>query len=277
MHTSAIRVMATGILLLSYLVLISCSGSSGPEPGTPAFYWAAAKETFDTKDYVKTVEHLERLTATNNEYTARARPWLLVMTSGMARGYMDLADNFEAGARANKANPTDFRRHTNTYRQQADHLAVEFAEVFGKFQQGKDDPVPIAYAFPTGSAAPVMELTRAATGVQLRPTEIDTAERRAIERAVLLQACAAAGAPDDVAKAENLLKAGTLQVPRAAFVTTMASTLFDESKLYGPRGLDNPDRVKIFCNRALDALKTVPETKETKDLSTKITKSLKVK
>ncbi|HLM99876.1 MAG TPA: hypothetical protein VK335_11365 [Bryobacteraceae bacterium] len=275
MHTTAIRGMATGILLVSCFVLISCSGSSGPEPGTPAFYWAAAQETFGTKDYVKTVEHLEKLTATDNEFTARARPWLLVMTSGMTRGYMDLADNFEAGARANKANPTDFRRSTNTYRGQADRLAIEFAETFAKFQQGKDDPVPIAYPFPTGNAAPVMELTKAATGVHLAAAEIDSAERRAIARGVLLQASSAAGAPDDVAKAQDLLKSGTLKVPRAAFITLMASTLFDESKLYGMRQIGNPDRVKIFCTRALDALKTVPETKETKDLSTKIAKSLK--
>jgi len=275
MHTSAIRGMATGILLASCLILISCSGSSGPEPGTPAFYWAAAQETFGTKDYVKTVEHLEKIVATDNEYTARARPWLLVMTSGMTRGYMDLADNFEAGARANKANPMDFRRSTNTYREQADRLAIEFAETFAKFEQGKDDPVPIAFPFPTGSAAPVMELTKASTGVLLAPGEIDSAERHAIARGVLLQASAAVGAPDDVAKAQELFKSPTLTVPRATFVTLMASTLFDESKLYGMRQIDKPDRVKIFCTRALDALKTVPETKETKDLSTKIAKSLK--
>jgi hypothetical protein len=275
MHTTAIRGMATGILLASCFILISCAGSSGPEPGTPAFYWGAAQETFGTKDYVKTVEHLEKIIATDNEYTARARPWLLVMTSGMTRGYMELADNFEAGAHANKGNPTDFRRSTNTYRGQADRLAIEFAETFAKFQQGKDDPVPIAFPFPTGSAAPVMELTKASTGVLLAPAEIESAERRAVARGVLLQASAAAGAPDDVAKAQDRFKSGTLQVPRAAFVTLMAGTLFDESKLYGMRQIGNPDRVKIFCTRALDALKTVPETKETKDLSTKIAKSMK--
>jgi hypothetical protein len=267
--------MATGTLVLSSLALISCSGSSGPEPGTPAFYWSAARETFGNKDYVKTIEHLEKLTATENDYTARARPWLLVMTSGMARGYIDLGDNFDAGARANKENPTEFRRRTNTYRGEADRLAVEFVEVFGKFQQGKDDPVPIAYPLPLGSAAPVTQLSRVATGILLAPAEIEPAEKRSIERAVLLQASAAAGAPDDVAKAQDLLKPGTLQVPRAAFVTMMSSTLFDESKLYGARQIDKPDRIKIFCNRALDALKTVPETKQTKDLSTKIAKSLK--
>jgi hypothetical protein len=188
---------------------------------------------------------------------------------------MDLAESFDAGAHANKENPAEFRRHTNTYRGEADRLAVECVEVFGKFQQGKDDPVPIAYPFPTGSAAQVAQLGRVAAGILVAPTEIETAEKRALERAVLLQASAMAGAPDDVAKAQDLLKAGTLTVPRAAFLTVMANTLFDESKLYGSRQADKPDRLKIFCNRALDALKTVPETKQTKDLGAKIAKSLK--
>src|SRR5713226_10277436 len=114
MRTTAIRVMATAILLSACFMLVSCGDSNAPQPGTPAFYWAAAEETFAAKDYIKTMEHLEKLGATDNEYTARARPWLLVMTSGMARGYMDLADNFDAGTHANKTNPIDFRRRTNT-------------------------------------------------------------------------------------------------------------------------------------------------------------------
>jgi hypothetical protein len=275
MHTSAIRGMATGILLVSCFALNSCSGDNAPQQGTPAFYWAAAKETFAAKDYAKTIEHLENLTATDNEFTARGRPWLLVMVSGMARGYIDLAQSFDDGSRTNKSNPTEFRRHTNTYRGEANRMALELVEVFDKFQKGKDDPVPIALPFPTGSAAPVTQLTRAASGIALQPTEIESAEKRTLERGVLLAACQAAGAPEDPAKTQELLKAGTYQVPRAAFVTTMAGTLFEESKLYGSRQIANPDRVKIFCTRALDALKTVPETKQTKELVTKINKSLK--
>jgi len=50
---------------------------------------------------------------------------------------------------------------------------------------------------------------------------------------------------------------------------------FKQSQLYGPRKRADPDKFKLFCNRALEALKTVPETKQTKDLSTKIAKYLK--
>jgi hypothetical protein len=257
------------------LFLISCSDSGAPKEGTPAYYWAAAKETFATSDYVKTVEHLEKLTANENEFTTRARPWLLVMTSGITRGYMDLAESFDAGAHANKTNPTAFRRSTNAYRAAANRTALAFVQVFDQFAKGKDDPVPVALPPPTGSAAPVAQLAKAMAGTMLLPGELEPAVKHAIERGVLLAACAAAGAPDDPAKTRELLKPGTLQVPRAAFMMGMATTLFEESKLYGPRQIDNPERVKIFCTRALDALKTVPETKQTKELSSKITKSLK--
>jgi hypothetical protein len=275
MHTSAIRLMATAILLLACLCLISCSDSGAPKEGTPAYFWAAAKETFANADYVKTVAHLEKLTASENEYTARARPWLMIISSGTTRGYMDLADSFDAGAHASKTNPTAFRRGTNAYRAEANRTALEFVQVFDQFAKGKDDPVPLALPFPTGGAAPVSQLAKAAAGTIPAPGELDTAVKNAIKRGVLLSACAAAGAPEDPAKTQELLKPGTLQVPRAAFMMALANTLFEQSKLYGPRQIGNPDRVKIFCTRALDALKTVPETKQTKELSSKITKSLK--
>jgi hypothetical protein len=275
MRTRAIRIMATGTLLLSCFILGSCSGDNGPEQGTPAFYWAAAKETFAAKDYTKTMDHLEKLTASDNEFSARARPWLLVLTSGMVRGYMDLADSFDAGVHANKNSPTEFRRRINAYRGEGNRLTLEFVEVFDKFQKGKDDPVPIAFPFPTGSAAPVPQLAKAAAGMMLQPGELEPAEKRALERGVLLAGCEASGAPEDPAKAQELLRPGTLQVPRSAFVTVMAGRLYDESRLYGARQIDDPQKMKMLCSRALDALKTVPETKQTKELGSKISKSLK--
>jgi len=46
-------------------------------------------------------DHAPLLRAGSNEYTARAMPWSLLVTSGLASGYLDLADKYEAGAKAN--------------------------------------------------------------------------------------------------------------------------------------------------------------------------------
>ncbi|MCL4850996.1 MAG: hypothetical protein KJZ78_06390, partial [Bryobacteraceae bacterium] len=45
-------------------LLISCSSGPAPlKPGTPGFYWAAAKEAYRTGNYVRTSENLARITA----------------------------------------------------------------------------------------------------------------------------------------------------------------------------------------------------------------------
>ncbi len=253
----------------------SCSNSTAVQPGTPAYYWAAAKETSAANDYVKTSEHLGKLLATDNEYTARARPWLLILTSGMVRGYMDVADKLEYGVRAKKADPGGFRKYISNSRSAAGNLSLQFAEGFMRFQKGKDDPVLLAFSFPSGSAAPVPELSKASVGLPLQATEIEAAQKRAVVRGILLETCRAAGAPDDTAKALDLFKSGSAQVSRAEFLTGMADSLYQQAQLYDRRKLDDPEKLKVFSNLALGALKGVPESKRTKELSEKIQKGMK--
>jgi hypothetical protein len=268
------RGVALYSLVAVNLILFSCSGSNAPEPGTPAFYWAAAKETYAGGDYQKTVEHLGNILSTQNDYVARAQPWILVLTSGMVQGYMDLAEAYDAGGRANHVNAANFHRQVNSYRGSANTLALQFAESYSKFQ-GKDEFITLAFAYPTGSPTEVVLLNRVAGGAWLPEAEMETAQKRAIERAVLLAACRAAGAKNDPAKAQDLLKTGEAKVPRAAFVEAMASALFEESQLYAQNKLGEPDKMKIFCSRAQEALKTVPPSKESQDLDKKIQAAMK--
>ena len=58
-------------------------------------------------------------------------------------------------------------------------------------------------------------------------------------------------------------------------VTAMANALYDQSQLYTRQKLNDSEKQRIFCDRAVEALKTLPESKETKALITKIEGSLK--
>ena len=268
------RSVALWALIAVNLILLSCSGSNAPQPGTPAFYWAAARETYAAGDYQKTVENLADILSSPNDYVARAQPWMLVLTSGMVQGNMDLAESFDAGGHANRAKATNFHRQVNTYHGAANTLALQFADTFSKFQS-KDEYITLAFAYPTGSPTEVVLLNKVAGGAWLPDAEIETAQKRAIERAVLLATCRAAGAKNDPAKAQDLLKTGEAKVPRAAFVGAMAAALFEESQLYSHNKLDQPDKMKIFCSRAQEALKMMPASKESQDLDKKIQAALK--
>jgi len=274
MTATALRLGAVMAAISSSLVLTSCSTDTGAQPGTPAFDWNAAKQTAAAGDYPKTLDNLERIASGTNEYTAKARPWLLVLTAGMARANTEMADRFEAGARANKSD-SSFRRNMNTYRGQASSLSLRFAEAFAAFQKTTDDTIPLAFGYPSGSANPPLVMTRIATGIMPPIGDIEVAHKQNTDRDILLTTCAAAGANDDPAKTQEIMKAPDPKVPRAGFVVAMASVLFDQAQLYSRQKLDDPEKMKLFCARAQEALKTVPESKATKDLNAKIEKTLK--
>ncbi len=270
-----------GALAVALSALISVSCSTGPQPpkvGTPAYYWTAAQETYAAGDYLKTDQHLENLIKTDNEYTARAYPWYLVLNAGMARGYAELADNFEAGAKANRGNPIPFRRQMNDDRTIASRLSLSFAEAFQKFEAASKDAktVSLAFAYPKGSAFPSAQLQKIANGQILTSAVIEDLQRSHVQTSVLLETTRVVGAPDDTAKTQDVLKAESAEIPREVFMTEMANFLHDSAKLYAPAKLSDPRRLEYFANRALEVLKTVPETKETQDLSGKIQKTLKL-
>ena len=268
-----------GILAGAILLLTSCD--SGPAPaakGTPAFSWAAAKENFNTGDYVKTGEHLELITKTENEFTARAWPWRLVITSGIVAGYMDFADKFEAGMQANKNNPTPFRKRMLDARSMASQSALVFAESFGQFEKSsKDAQVHLAFSSPSGSAAPATRLNQVTNGILPPASEMDTLQRDAIRRGILLASCQAAGAPNDPAKAADILKDGSATVPRPAFLRAMAQSFYDQAGLFGKRKADNLERRTYFLTRAGALAKQLPDSKENKEFAKKIETDLKAR
>jgi hypothetical protein len=262
-------------LLIPFLFLTSCSsGPSAPEKGTPAFYWEAANETYAAADFLKTSDHLESLSRSPNEFTGKALPWRLVLTAGIAKGYMELADNYEYGARTNKTNPTPFRKRVSEYRTRANQYSLLFAETFYKFQKTNKDPqIAFAFPFPTGAASQAPELLKAGQGIVLTPDEADAASRRTLQRAIILEAAQTVGAPGDIAKAQQTFAGADMKLPRDKFMLAMAQALYDESQLYESRKLDQPDRMKSFCALASGAMKDVPESKEAKELNSKIQKA----
>lgn len=266
---------AVPVALLSLIAAGCSSGPQPPQPGTPAFYWAAAKSTYSSGDFLKASDNLSQLN-TSTEFGARTRPWSIVISAGLAKGYMDLADNFEYGARANRANPTPFRRQVSVMRSLAANAAMQAAESTSKFlAEDKSDSIILEFSFPTGSAAEPVQLQRVAKGMVVPAAEVDDLTKVVVQHDMLLTVARIVGADDDVAKASGVFKAGEVKVPRPVFLEAVAKSLVDEADLYTPSKLDQPDRLKLLCNQASAALQAVPSTKDTKALEAKIAKLVK--
>ncbi|MCX6626454.1 MAG: hypothetical protein NTW28_02315 [Candidatus Solibacter sp.] len=272
------RDVAVALSALS-LLAAGTSCSSGPQPlrpGTPAFYWSAARETYRAGDFLKTSENLQRILTSENEFTARARAWDTVISAGMTQGYIELADAWEAGARSNRLDPTPFRKQVTTLRTLASAAAIQFTENAHKLMDANKDPdILLAFGYPAGAAAPPAGLKRMSGGILVQDTERDLLQTAMLQRGVLLSVCGAVGAPDDGAAAQEKLKTGEFRVPRGTFVLAVAKSLQAQSELFTGTKLDQPNKLKLMSQEALEALKSLPPTKETKSLTDKIQARLK--
>lgn len=263
---------ACAVSVLGFLLSACSGGPQKPQPGTPAFYWAAAKEMYRVGDYIKTNENLAQITKSENEFTARALPWEVVMSGGLAQAYSELADAYEAGARAARSrNPAPFRREVNVLRNGASAAALQFAEAFHKLQHGAaGEKIVLEFDFPRGSAGEPPELKKITSGMVLQESEAALVRRAMAQRGVLLAACGAVGAAEDPAKALEIFKAGNPEVGTTAFRIHMASQLYDVTELFGPLKLDQPQRAHLLLREAMETVKEVPATKQTKELTGKI-------
>jgi len=250
MRISSLRVAAALAVGFLALTLSSCSGPANARVGTPEFYWSAAMETYASGDYVKATDHLDHLMESNSEYTARAIPWSLVLTSGMAAGYMDLADAYASGARLNKTNALAFRRKAMEYRNMASPLASRFAQHVDKVASLPPGAVHLAFNLPKGTAAISPLVAKISGGIQLSAADQELAQAQAIERAVLLATCEAAGAPNDAARTSQVLSHAVALAPRPTFIKAMVHMLDLEGALYSREKLDDPAKVAVFHQRA---------------------------
>jgi hypothetical protein len=272
--------MRATLTVLAAVALLACSlacssGSRGPEPGTPAFFWSAAKTNFAQGDHLKVSENLDRVMK-SADLRPQAIPWSLIVSSGLARGYMELADAYEEGAKAAKTNSSYFRTQMIDNRRYARNAALQFAQTFRVFEiENKDEQIKLVFPFPPGTAAEPPMLAKIRGGMIPDEAARATITRAMIERGVVLETSRAVGAGQDATKAQAMFKSGEVTVPRTSFLLGMAGALYDQALLFGPKKLDDPTKLQLFAEEALDALKPVPGGKDVKGLNDKIQKSLK--
>jgi len=248
MSVFSLRLMAAPAAV-GMLVLCSCSVKQETAAGPSESYWSAAAQSYSVGNYVKTADHLEHLLAAENPYAARAIAWRLVLTSGMARGYTDLADRYTAAARVNKPKALELRRTAAGYHAMAARLALQFAQDSDRLRQIPLGNVQLAFALPKGSVQEPPVLWEIGSGNDLSAADREAAETAAVEIGVLLSVCDATGAPGDPAKARQILATGVATVSREAFANTMAQWLKAESTLFARDRLDDPEKLAALQER----------------------------
>jgi hypothetical protein len=235
-------------------ILSSCSRPA-PVQVDSSFYWTRAKERYAAGDYSKAISHLDHLLDAANPHSSRALPFSMILSSGTAAGYMELADYYTAGARANKGKALLFQRKASDYRTLANHMVLNFAENTKKLDLLQGDSVQLAFGPPKGNAVEPALFTQISHGMVLSKEDEEAALDLALNRGVLLTVCSTAGAPNNLAKAAEILQRGEFLVRRAKFMTAVAEQLEQASQLYARNKLDDSAKMAMLHQMSQDVAK----------------------
>lgn len=265
------------LITLGFGLAIGCSsGPPRPQPGSAAFLWAEAKQSYRIGDLLKTDNTLLELTGTDNAYATDARVWQLIVSAGLTQGFSELADAYESGSRHDVANPLRFRNQADRMRSFAATAALEFAQAVHDFAgNDQDETVKLAFEFPAGSAVPPEGLLKISYGLWPRDSDRESVETAMLQRGILQAVSTAVGRAGDPAGALATFQTAGVRVPRQLFIHGMAGLLYEESDLFGARRMDRPDRFILMCRAAREALRSIPQSDETNELAMQIEETLK--
>lgn len=257
---------------------LSCTkGPEPPKPGSPAFLWAVATQAHKAGDFAKTNETLEQIVQGKSEFTAKARPWKLLVGTAVAKGYLDLSEKYDLGGKVNRETPMPFRKASQTLRNRARDAAMQSVECLHNFLNSDKEPtVTLAISFPEGDTAEIQQYKKITSGLVLQESETEALWKATLQRQVLLNTIQAAGVPLTAPeKAKALFESGEAKLPRDAFLVTVGRTLFEASNVFDAKKLDEPQRQRVICEEVLKALDGLPKNKETKELTGKVQATLK--
>src|SRR5208283_4767720 len=274
---SCMRLQAFLLAVAGAVFLTACSNAPiVPDYESPAFVWSQARHAYHSGDLAKANELLSQLQQSDNAFTPRARIWQIVLAGGMARGYSELADAYATGERVNRKNALAFHKQMMDLRAMAAHTALDSTQAVHYFI-ARDPSVEVQLGFdlPPGSAADPRALRRPLGGTMPIEAEVLTLQTTMVERGVTRAICQANGTEADSAQALEKFRSGEVKTPRATFLYAAARILFEVSDLFNYNRMDEPQRRRVMCEEALAALHSIPETKETTALATKIQAVLK--
>jgi hypothetical protein len=242
-----------------------------PQPGSPEMLWKTAQTAYTQGDYVKASNLLGDLAQKENAFTAQAAPLALVLNHGLAHAYAELGEKYAAGAKRTKDSAA-FYRLVSEYRSKAAAAGLRFVEVARKSTSSmKEGDVTLAFDLPAVKPGDPPQYKLIETGRMIPAAEIPAVEAQVVAHWALLSTANAVGQRDKPEKAKAAYSNGEAKVPQEVFLSALAFSLFETAEMFGPRKLNQPNRVVLaMCNEAEKVLGKVKPTKENTELLKKV-------
>jgi hypothetical protein len=260
------------VLIPLTLFLGSCSQQTSTkviQPGSPAYFWATARDAHAKGDFIKAADSLRQLATGSSEYRDRAEVWLMILSAGLTRGDMEWVDTLQSGLKLARDKQPQFRKAISLASADANQNALRYAETaHATLVRGVPPEVSLAFAFPALDASLIdADPGKIAKGIlPSQQTELDSMRAQWQRRAVLRSIARATGSGENLEKASAALAASDCKVTADAWRVNMGREFLTLADFYSPKKLDHAGRAKVMLDEGRKAIEPLSNQAEAKEI-----------
>ena len=243
-----------GCLILC--VLVACT----PAPEGSQF-WGQVNREYESRDYRDTLNYLNDVLQSENDYNARASALKVVILGGMTRSGLAIEAACDKGtARVPAWNQAPFKNCIEQFRWQARTRALDLIDALNEFEKVTSDSaaVPLDFPLPEGSSRRSSMLGRAEAGALPPEKAFDSAVALVVDHHIFLQVSDFVTA-DDAAAVTTMFEARPVEVPKEAFLVGIAKTLLSAAAVFDKDRLDDSAKKSATLERAKQSLQPALE------------------
>jgi len=251
------RNLFNSILVLTAITLASCSfAPDAAFTDRLSARWHETEQFLAQGDIDGSLQQVEVLLAEDPQ-RAKAAAWKALLLAGKARGFFELAEAYESGARENHAQVSAFQRASSTYRSRSRAASLALAEVATAAGEYFDrvDTIQLDFPVPPGSISPSPIVRSLEMGRWSPDSQLAAAEDYTIRRAVVLTVCESSRGARDL---ETAAEIGT-HVPaisRPRLLATVGKVLYQQADLFAKTRLNDPGKRELLLDLSKELLET---------------------
>lgn len=218
--------------------------------------WKQVNREYESRDYITTLNYLDDLLRTENDYTARAAALKVVILGGMTRSALEIEEACAEGIRWVKTTDAGpYKTCVDGFRRRARTSALDLIDALTEFENSvaASGTVSLDFPLPEVSAEPSPMIGQTAAGAMPGEKIFEPSAARILDRHILLQVRDAV-ANGDVAAVKDMFASLPVTIPKENFLVGVAKTLLVAAAVFGEDRLDDTSKKSTTLKRAQECL-----------------------
>lgn len=244
-------------------ILASCGGGGGSNKpklirNTPEFAYNEAKEAMSAIKIEKAISLTNDVMTRfpNSVQAQRARILRIVLLTGLAHGYGDLADAYVTGFEKGGKNAGKLRSTAFDFYRKKKNAVLGFSDSCDYMIQNFSDKADylLDCDFPSQEVSMNRLIEEVKKGNLLDSEQLKIAEEQELREGVLVSLATFLGAENDRNKARKLLEAGSRPLDPAEFFLRSGKVFLEDQDLFGRKILNEVHYYRLFFQKAQECL-----------------------